>query len=749
MSLLIKIAARVYELCPDSTKNKIKEFALSPMILPLALRVRGYFRPSLHNEDGFTKFWDAAKFAVPSKIPSDEDWRALIKKQSEASGSKVQIIIPVYKGYEDTINAIYSVIKAVVKTPYELIVIDDASPDVELAEKLVQLSGQGLFRLIRHSSNLGFVSTANEGMLLDNTSDVVLLNSDTEVYDGWLDRLMASLYADKRNGTAMPLSNNAEIASYPFMVKNNYFDLEIPFCELDKMAAENCADSNVEAPTSVGFCMAIRRECINEVGVFDVESFGRGYGEENDFCQRAIKHNWKNILTHSVFVRHVGGSSFGDEKSERIERAMNILAKKYPLYHSDVRKFIIDDVGLKFRQMLDVARIKRSHKKPVLYINHLWGGGTEKHVRDMAMALKNEGRGAVIMRPHQDPSHAKINLTAIDVLPTPNLVFGLNHQFDELIQCLKELEISHIHVHQLISYNKAMDEWILKISEALGLKYDVTLHDYYPICPRINLIDASNLYCGEPGEAGCNKCLSKNPPDDYKDTASISDWYKKWEFFLGGARKIYVPNIDVSKRFNRYFPALEFTVRNHLEPVSTATIHVKPEAGSVIKIATIGGIGISKGVMVFHGLGKDGLSRNLPVEYSVIGYSMLANTFQKHPNMKITGGYHEEDLMQLINNAAPDLVFFASVWPETYSYTLSTCYIAGLYPVAFDIGAMAERIKQYGVGSLIPFEYATNARKLNDELIRIASEIKNYKKPLSVDFSQHNYNSIWHDYYGW
>ncbi len=69
----------------------------------------------------------------------------------------------------------------------------------------------------------------------------------------------------------------------------------------------------------------------------------------------------------------------------------------------------------------------------------------------------------------------------------------------------------------------------------------------------------------------------------------------------------------------------------------------------------------------------------------------------------ITGPYKQAELPQLIRESGCTVALFLSVWPETFSYTLSEAWRAGLYPVALDIGAPADRIREMGIGKLIPF----------------------------------------------
>ena len=123
--------------------------------------------------------------------------------------------------------------------------------------------------------------------------DVVLLNSDTEVPLGWLRRLTAQAYAHPRIATVSPLSNNATICSYPGNA-GGLIPFEHTLDEIDQACRTVNAGRWVDAPTTVGFCMYIRRKALREVGAFDAERFNVGYGEENDFCLRATALGWRH-----------------------------------------------------------------------------------------------------------------------------------------------------------------------------------------------------------------------------------------------------------------------------------------------------------------------------------------------------------------------------------------------------------------------------------------------------------------------
>jgi GT2 family glycosyltransferase len=194
--------------------------------------------------------------------------------------------------------------------------------------------------MLQHDKNCGFVSTANHGMRFAET-DVVLLNTDTEVTEGWLQRLSDCLKSDTSIATCTPWSNNGEIVSIPV------------FCAANKAPEDAGAIARVIAgcgspqypkmPTAVGFCMAISLRAIKLVGLFDEQTFGLGYGEENDFCQRVEQAGMCNVLCDDAYVVHHGRASFGPLGLKPDESSMQRLLAKHPDYLVKVSEFIQKD----------------------------------------------------------------------------------------------------------------------------------------------------------------------------------------------------------------------------------------------------------------------------------------------------------------------------------------------------------------------------------------------------------------------
>jgi GT2 family glycosyltransferase len=272
----------------------------------------------------------------------------------------IDIVIPVYKGEAETRACLESVLAASIAAPHEVVVIDDASPEPAISAWLREVAASRRITLVAHAENRGFVASVNEGMRLHADRDVVLLNSDTEVAAGWLDRIAAHAARDPRVGTVTPFSNNATICSYPRTLERNDLPAGETTASLDAAFASANAGLSAEIPTAVGFCMFITRECLDRVGLFDEARYGAGYGEEVDFCMRAARAGFRHVIAADVFVRHAGEVSFGDSGVERRGRAQAIVDELYPEFQPRVRDFIARDPLADLRRRADRARAPRS-----------------------------------------------------------------------------------------------------------------------------------------------------------------------------------------------------------------------------------------------------------------------------------------------------------------------------------------------------------------------------------------------------
>jgi GT2 family glycosyltransferase len=255
------------------------------------------------------------------------------------------VIVPIYNAH----GAVADCLKTLERHSRgaRVVLINDASTDVAIRSTLESFAARNAWSLISHSENKGFVGSANEGLRYSR-NDTVLLNSDTLVTDGWLDRLAECRETVKDLATATPFSNNATICSFPHLMRNNRIATDIDL--LATIIRESHLPTYPEIPTAVGFCMLVTQDAIDRIGVFDEETFGKGYGEENDFSLRAAAAGMKNVLCDSAFIAHRGNCSFSEVGLKADAATMHKLLAKYPAYLETVIAYIKADPLYRLRQ---------------------------------------------------------------------------------------------------------------------------------------------------------------------------------------------------------------------------------------------------------------------------------------------------------------------------------------------------------------------------------------------------------------
>jgi len=687
------------------------------------------------------------KWQVASKprAPDDSVWAEHARRRAvrTAGAISVDVVVPVYRGWHDTLACFHSVLSSANETPFEIVVVDDASPEPHLSEKLQELHALGLITLLRNDANLGFVRSCNKAMALHPERDIVLLNADTVVYGDWLDRLLAHGRAP-RIATVTPFSTNATICSYPVVNGDNPEKLELGYAALDRIFAGVNKRQSVDVPTGVGFCMYIARAVLDEIGMFDEASFGRGYGEENDLCQRALAAGWRNLLAGDVFVRHTGGVSFAETSAKARAEGMRALTRKHPAYTGDVRAFIRRDPASLFRRRADAARIAGRHRRNVLFVSHTWGGGIERHMRDIGAICEEAGIGVVYLRPSR--THGLAGDVSAGTLNIPNLSnLKLGPDIDEVVELLALAGITRIHVHSLAGWDMRLLQLLPRIAERLNIPLDFTFHDYMSVCPRINMVDHTGVFCGVAEREKCNACLKRN--GNSFGVTDIDDWQAAFRHFLSGARLCLAPSPDAAKRMKKTFPFLDIAIRPHPEPAASRSVAARWQEGERLRVVLLGAITQHKGSKILVQAAEYAKRKGLPVDFVVVGYTDRDNDLRKSPHVRITGVYSPADLSDILEKEKAHIALIPSVWPETYCYTLSEALLAGFPVAVFPFGAQHERLAGEGAGRgiYLPGEGLANPALVVDYLLGQRGELAML---ADGEFAQPVRAYDYHSYYG-
>ncbi len=664
--------------------------------------------------------------------------------------SVVDIVVPVYNAPADLEDCVASVLLHT-DPRHRLILIDDASPDPRIAELFARYAAAGRpqLTLLRNERNLGFTGTANRGMMLSR-NDVVLLNSDTRVTAGWLDALLRCAASDPDIGTITPFSNNAEILSWPrFCVANPAPD-DVEAEATRAALAAAAVPTYPDLPTGVGFCFYVRRALLDEIGAFD-PAFGAGYGEENDFCLRAAAHDWRNVLCDDCFVVHTGGRSFGSEKDALVPKNTATLLARHPGYLEMVQRYIAADPLKPLREAAATQRRRAEGARPgVLHVIHHHGGGTEAHVRALVAASIDTCRHYIAtavgdewaVEEHTERAHVtRYPLSRGRAEAWPAFVRGIVEAFG----------IDLVHVHNL----SACREGIVDGLAGAGVRYGYTVHDVAFACPTITFMDADERYCGAVTDAAaCARCLAAQPAFAGID---IVAWRALHQRFVDGAAFLVAPSNWAADTFARYFGrrpdviphgdsvAEASAVDAALDEVPAAvsavvSIEAAATAGRVptmaalmpddgmTTVAVLGAVGPDKGARRLERLVELARMHDAPLRFVLIGYLDHQHGPWQSADARFTihGRYAPDALPALLRHYGVRVVLYPSAGPETFCYTLSESWSAGLPVIVPPIGALGERVTAQGGGIVLDTVQWSDDDAMFARLVALVMEERNY-----------------------
>lgn len=634
---------------------------------------------------------------VPT-IPSNDDWNRL-SPCKYTHLTRCVVVLPVYKGLDETLCSVFHALKSRISDSYSLLVINDCGPDEELNIKLQQLSEKGLFDYYCNKTNLGFVKTVNYAIThLSHNLDVILLNSDAFVFPGWFEKMIRYADQDESIATITPMSNNATICSYPFTNYDNNKELEITPAQLNNLASEINKNLYVETPTGVGFCFYMRRTVIDKIGLLDDVHFKVGYGEENDFCMRAIHAGFKNIIIGDVFVFHVGSVSFSATKAENMKCGANALKLKHPNYNYLVHNFINADPPFLLRANLDLARLKFliKNQKCIVFISHNWGGGINTYLEQIINKYTNESIFCIALTVH-DRELYSISLEKFEQLDFNNLKnLSLRGNLDFLNLFFKTIDPDLVHINSFAGLDWYYHQKLLAYFSSSNLKYKFVIHDYACMSNEYKLLSPEYIYEKEPSLVKRNTWNNFKSPIPNLNMTNVFERQEAYSNFFHNCSIIEAPSKRARDIILRDFPDLNINVIPHDNLVKNILPLKRRKENGKIKIATIGAISIEKGSQLLSALALDSQTRDLNLTYFVVGY---VNADVKHDMKKngisISGKFqNENECISKLREISPDIIFLSSIWEETFCYTLSIALALKIPTIVFDIGAQSERTQE-------------------------------------------------------
>jgi glycosyltransferase involved in cell wall biosynthesis/GT2 family glycosyltransferase len=642
------------------------------------------------------------------------DWTSGAGRPRAAPPSEVEIIIPVY-GAADELRACLDSVQRTTRHLMTLVV--DGPQDAAVESVIAEFPAA---RILRNERRLGFVGSVNRGMR-ETDGDVVLLNSDTIATPRWMEKLIEAAYSSGDVGTVTPLSNHATLCSVPRPFEENLLPTGFDAASFAAVVENVSERTYPRIPTGVGLCLYIRGALLDEMGVFDEKHFGFGYGEENDFCMRALARGWVHIVDDATFIYHAGHRSFGDSRRRLQRRAAATLRRLHPRYMATIAAFMNADPLAPVRARIAGAITPPSAgKRRIVHLVHGWPpfqqAGTELYAYWLARQQRALHDVSVYVR-GADP--ARVHGEAVEMLDdgirvrivtnnfTARNPFRRNAIRDRRIErdferFLKQQRPQLLHIHHLAGHAFSL----ARVARRLGIPIVLQIQDWWFLCARVNLYDRDGKRCTGPGLEKCARCvtLTKVAPSAITNRllhaarrSAARDAIDAADAYVAGSEAIrddYVRAglIDAAKPF-------------HMIPYGvsvSASAQTRRPAHLPIRFGYVGSISPHKGVHIAVDAmrGLDPEQASLHVWGDAGAFPDYAADLARRGAIVFEGRFDEGAKPQVF--ASMDVLLVPSIGLESFGLAAREAMTCGVPVIASAGGALAEMFAPGDGGEFFP-----------------------------------------------
>lgn len=649
----------------------------------------------------------------------------------------VTVIVPIHSGVAEVRAGLLRLADTLVAgtTTADLLLIDDRGPDpamIPMLESFVESAKGFEVELLVNSENLGFVATVNRG--LDATAgDVVILNADTFVTDGWLDRLRDAAVTEPNVGTVTPLTNFGSLCTLPTSIIN-HFRLGSDDPRVDD-CAEHVARCSLglrpEVIAGVGFCMYVTRDCLDATGRLDVATFGKGYGEEVDFCLRATRLGFRHLVEDSTFVYHEGGGSFGDDRSERMAAASEIIHGRYPFFKATNSAERADDPLRVAQAALELGLSSAAVERPlVLQVLHSVPdalGGTQKHLATLLRALEDQFDQAVLFPTTSGFVLRTYIRTADGLVEHEHLLPGAATRADSaddevagaaLLMAIDMVQPVAVHLQNLIGHTTAP----LRALKDFEGSVVCSVRDLYLACPHHWLMYRNQEACGIPDDLNvCAQCL---PTTIASDVEHLVELRASVAAHLDRVDHWVVANSSVMDYLRRVHDIADDKIR-YIEhgAIVSATRRTRSVDRDLIRheplrLAFVGLGWPKKGLDVVNHLAGRLTDTDIEIHHFGLLKAPMDGRVIRH------GEYDNEVLPDLLHRFGIQVVFLPGPFAETFGHVMTEALVTGRPVIGSAQGALGERIRRHGAGWTVDPSDWDATERLVRRLDRCRSEIE-------------------------
>lgn len=415
-----------------------------------------------------------------------------------------------------------------------------------------------------------------------------------------------------------------------------------------------------------------------------------------------------------------GGISFYSEEKTYFEKKICFLGITIRLRRNRLKNSHIEKLFDNITNFIDCFKdtCSKNYKDILLWVDLSLGGGTESYSREQFKSLKTDFNIFRIQYDHEYDCY---------LISIPGECIVVVDSFDAICTILSKISFNQICVNSVVGWKKALkllNELSIYKSIHINTKISYRCHDYYALCPSLNLLNCDGLYCNLGVVSDCQKCINKvhlnsiNKDNEilFSEFSDIHKWREFWGNFLyNTVDEIIAFSNSTRELFVRVYPNIKEKIKiipHDFIKLNKAVI--KEHSG--INIAFLGNLNLyQKGHDVVISMIRN--NKNSGVKFFVIG------SLDDCPNdVTVSGAYTVQQIPQLFEKYLIDIVFIPSICPETFSYTTAEAVSTGVPVACYNIGAPAERVSGYNKGLVL------NTISAVDNLSEIIQFVKESKK---------------------
>lgn len=652
------------------------------------------------------------------------------------------IVVPIYNAADDVEICIRRLLDHT-DASVEVILIDDCSPDPRIAEILKDASRHSRFRILRNDENLGFTRTVNRGLVESGMRDVVILNSDARVTPRWLPNMLAAARSMPRVATVTAMSDRAGAFSAPEIGNENDLPPGIDEAAYARAFRRRQFGTYPVVPTGNGFCMLITRAAMQEIGLLDAEGFPRGYGEENDFCMRAMRAGWQNVVDDRTYVFHDRTKSFGASKQTNAEAGARVVNERYPEYRFMTSVYREgEDILLarhQARRALSDCTRPESILPRALFVVSTSSGGTPQTNLDLMSAL-TDSYDCWLLRCDSrviELSHlvdGEVKLVSSHRLRRP--IDPVTHRSQEYDRVVESWLVFHdfelVHIRHLAWHSLSLPA----LAKANHMAVVHSFHDFYALCPTVNLLKDESFCSGACSrmQGSCEPALWAPGTMPDVNRPWIDVWRSRYQQVMTHCDAFVTTSEPVRDRILAHLPGIVsdrfFVIPHGRDFRRFDATPPTPQPGEPLRILIPGNINLNKGLAVINALMERDTENRL--EFHLLGKHPAATP--PHPRVVRHGPYTRDDFRERVRAISPHVGAVFTIVEETWCHTLTEMWSAGLPAVVFDFPTVAGRVRESGAGWVVDhgdistlYDSLIGIMTDRDELTRAYLAVRNWQ----------------------